>query len=618
MNKVPADMPGAEALAHFSSRKDFLKMAGAAGLGAALASNILLREAFALEPTVPTDPSFKFSTTSSYHPFDVISKNFVEHSDGFDKDQGLYRVLTPAPDFTRGGVSFNKGRLRVSGDSPFFTLFQTGKSPLAPYAAVVVDITAFGRSATSQNSVYAGLIQDASNYVLAWYNKATNKVGIDVAKKATEADPGTVTTLVERDITLTAPVRFAFVLNSKEVTALADDGDGPFDGWKPVANYPNPPEVSGPGVDPAITPGLSQYVDLRDPEVLAQYKYGFGVRGDGGSIVLDKVQAGYWGRAGVRDPHVCTWADGTPYIKDNKLYLTLTNAGCDLFSTAHWGVYTIDLSDYASPDALEEVAKIFFEREENDPDKEVKVFGDHAGHIVYDDATGKFLVGASTWGDFTYRGVQINYTRTSENVLGGVHVLTEVQKLDLPPTPGITYTNRGNWDPHFVRIAGEWYVAFVDSPSQGSPWWHYPALAKGSTLERVDLELVGAESDLNQTEGVVMQKFGGVWYLLCSSGQDELGDEDAGPKTYRIYLPERDEDPNNKPAGYGLKFFGKLDAPYVSNIPHPMVTPIPDGGNTKWIMLTFDGTDFYGWDQERNPILDYGTHGDFYVMDGNL
>ena len=601
MNKVPADMPGAEALAHFSSRKDFLKMAGAAGLGAALASNILLREAFALEPTVPTDPSFKFSTTSSYHPFDVISKNFVEHSDGFDKDQGLYKVLTPAPDFTRGGVSFNKGRLRVSGDSPFFTLFQTGKSPLAPYAAVVVDITAFGRSATSQNSVYAGLIQDASNYVLAWYNKATNKVGIDVAKKATEADPGTVTTLVERDITLTAPVRFAFVLNSKEVTALADDGDGPFDGWKPVANYPNPPEVSGPGVDPAITPGLSQYVDLRDPEVLAQYKYGFGVRGDGGSIVLDKVQAGYWGRAGVRDPHVCTWADGTPYIKDNKLYLTLTNAGCDFFSTAHWGVYTLDLSDYTSPEALQEVGKIFFEREENSLDKKVKVFGDHAGHIVYDGA-GKFLVGASTWGDFTYHGVQVNYTWTSENVLGGVHVLP-VQKLDLPPVDGITYTYRGNWDPHFVRLDGGWYVGFVDSPSQGNPWKHYPALAKGSTLE--SLQLVGAESYLNQTEGVVLQKVGERWYLLCSSGRDEVGD--AYSATYRIYLPESND------AG-GLRFFGTLDAPYVSNIPHPMITPLPVDGNTKWLMVTFDGTDFYGWSGPEP--LDYGTHGKFYVMDG--
>jgi hypothetical protein len=57
-------------------------------------------------------------------------------------------------------------------------------------------------------------------------------------------------------------------------------------------------------------------------------------------------------------------------------------------------------------------------------------------------------------------------------------------------------------------------------------------------------------------------------------------------------------------------FFGELDAPYVSNIPHPMVTPLPVNGNTKWIMVTFDGTMYY------EPKLGYGTHGDFYVMDG--
>src|ERR687889_806917 len=96
MNKVPADMPGAEALAHLSSRKDFLKMAGAAGLGAALGSNILLRQAFAINPTGPTHPSFKFSTTSSYHPFDVVSNNFVdkEASDDFTS-QRSYTVLAP-------------------------------------------------------------------------------------------------------------------------------------------------------------------------------------------------------------------------------------------------------------------------------------------------------------------------------------------------------------------------------------------------------------------------------------------------------------------------------------------------------------------------------------------
>src|SRR5215213_4966730 len=233
MNEVPADMPGAEALAHLSSRKDFLKMAGAAGLGATLASNILLREAFALDPTGPTDPSFSFSIKADYSAFDVISDNFVEHRDGFDRNQNLYRVLTPAPELTRGGVSLSNGRLRVSGDSPFFTLFQTGKSPIAPYAAIIVDVRAFSRSAVDQNTVYAGLIKDASNYVVAWYNRATQTAGFDVAVN------GTVTNLAETSAPLAAPMRFAFVLNSKEITALADTGAGAFDGWKPVANYPN-------------------------------------------------------------------------------------------------------------------------------------------------------------------------------------------------------------------------------------------------------------------------------------------------------------------------------------------------------------------------------------------
>ena len=583
--KRKIDPPSVEMSIPLPSRKDFLRIAGAAGIGTALGSNILLRQAFGQAAPVsgstldPTDLSF--SIKSQYRPFDVISKNSVEHSDGFDTNQGLYTSL--APRGNSGSVIIGSGVLSVSSNSRFFTLFRTNKTTLAPYAAVVVDVKSFSRSAPKKNTVYAGLVKDARNYVAAWYNNATKKVGIDAVVG------GTVNRLVERDANLTAPVRLAFVLNSKEVTALADTGGpgGTGSPWKPLANYPNPPEVSG---DPAITPGLSQYVDLRDPAVLAQYKYGFGVRADRGTIVLDKVEAGYWGRAGVRDPHVVTWADGTPYIKDNKLYLTLTNAGLDFFATAHWGVYTLDLSDYTSPNALEEVGKLFFKRDG-------KVLGDHAGHIVYDDAAANFLIGVSTWGDFAYNGVHVNYTRASGDVIHGVHVL-EPQKLNLPT---VSPTDTGTWDPHFVRIDGLWYVAFVDSPTQGNPWKHFPALAKGPDLGR--LTLVGAESDLQQSEGMVMQKFGGKWYVLCSSGGGEIVDEDAGPATYRIYEPNRDE-------SGGLMFFGELDAPYVSNIPHPMVTPLPVNGNTKWIMVTFDGTMYY------EPMLGYGTHGDFYVMDG--
>src|SRR5918997_3060197 len=252
MNKVPADMPGAEALAHLSSRKDFLKMAGAAGLGAALGSNILLRQAIALGPTGPTDPSFRFSITNSYHPFDVISDNFVEHSDDFTS-QGSYSVLAPAPVRRSGSVSTGGGALSVSSTPPFFALFQTNKAPLAPYAAVIVDFKSFIGSANKEDTVYAGLIKDASNYVVAWYNNATKRVGIDAVVR------GKVNRLVQRDAELAAAARFAFVLNSKEVTALADTGDpgatGTGSQWEPLANYPNPPEVAG---DPAITPGLSQ------------------------------------------------------------------------------------------------------------------------------------------------------------------------------------------------------------------------------------------------------------------------------------------------------------------------------------------------------------------------
>jgi len=80
---------------------------------------------------------------------------------------------------------------------------------------MIIDVRAFSRSAIKQNSVYAGLIKDASKYVVAWYNDATKKAGFDVAVE------GTVTRLAETPATLAAPVRFAFVLNSKEITALA-------------------------------------------------------------------------------------------------------------------------------------------------------------------------------------------------------------------------------------------------------------------------------------------------------------------------------------------------------------------------------------------------------------
>ena len=62
-----------------------------------------------------------------------------------------------------------------------------------------------------------------------------------------------------------------------------------------------------------------------------------------------------------------------------------------------------------------------------------------------------------------------------------------------------------------------------------------------------------------------------------------------------------------------MRFAGYLDAPHPTNIPHPIVVPITitSGGRaqTRYIMIIFSGTQYY------EPILGYGTHGDFYVME---
>jgi hypothetical protein len=96
------------------------------------------------------------------------------------------------------------------------------------------------------------------------------------------------------------------------------------------------------------------------------------------------------------------------------------------------------------------------------------------------------------------------------------------------------------------------------------------------------------------TEGTVMQKIGGTWYVLCSSSRDEGGPYAGHYVIYDLHM----------------SFVGFLDAPYPTNIPHPMVFPVADSATktTGWRMVTFDGT------QYREDVLGYGTHGDFYVM----
>lgn len=290
-------------------RATFLKLLGAAGLGAAAGANLLPEEAGAEVQTTLAPEDFVFTRREQFRPFDLLAGNFVELSDGFKEDTSEnYTVLAPPPERTAGTVEIGGGEAAISGQR-HYTILKSDTGQDAPFAAVIVDVKSLvGPGPGPEDSVFAGLYKDPDNFVHAFYNHRNKIAGFDVVSNGQTFGLG-----VER-ADLQAPFRFAFVANENEVTALVSTGRND-EGWQPLVKR---------NVQDARRDGLP-VLDLRDTQTLAEYKNGFGARAnEGGTIVFDRVRAGYFGEAGLRDPHLVQYADGSPYIKDSKLFFTFT------------------------------------------------------------------------------------------------------------------------------------------------------------------------------------------------------------------------------------------------------------------------------------------------------
>jgi hypothetical protein len=506
----------------------------------------------ALPPAARLAPSLldlEFSIVEQFRPFDLLPEGFVQVHEQFR--EASLRRLTRTGLQSEGApaqMSLSPGRLRLTSSRAEPTLLRTEAGPVAPYCTVIVTIGSSETGADEAGTVTAGLVRDASNYVIASFERngdpAKAAVAIDVRVE------GRTTRVASVNVDRAGVTRYAFTVNENYVTALVARGVD----WVPVVQH-----------------RITDLLDLRNPAVLRQYRYGFGAGGAGTTVTIEDVRAGYFGQAGIRDLHVISHSDGRPYIRNGKLYLTATQAGLSFFQAAHWGVWTLDLDE---PYQVEPVAALFFERDG-------LVLGDHAGQIVADDHDGGFHVAVSSWGDFAFKGMHVRYCRTFNNILSGVHVLKSA-RMSLP-------TDVSAWDPSMVRIGGRWYVGFVESPYQDPTrgFNFHPALARsdrGGSLNR--LSKVGADLSRDQTEGTILQKVGGRWYLLASDGVD---------RQYRVY-------------DLSMKLLGFLKAPYGSNIPHPQVIPISDQGQTTYLLITFEGTQYH------EELLGYGTHGDLIVM----
>ena len=653
------------------ARRDFLKLAGAAGLGVAAGTSLMQSEAGAAVRTNLEPRDFTFTIREKFRPFHLLAKNFVELDDSFGGNptgtpRG-YTILRPGPPPPPAGgepgeneddgfVRVGDGKARFDGQDDYYTILKSNTGQEAPFATVIIDVA----SLPEEGTVYAGLYRDEEEYVHAYYDNDTNTVGFEarVSGQTYRTDgsegPLSMGAPAEPEQRLfEEPFRFAFVANENRVIALVSSPSD-LGGWRPLIERDIYFET---GNDPITS------LDLRDQSRLepspGALRNGFGARSDTGSnILIDRVRAGYFGEAGVRDPHVVQYADGAPYIKDNKLYFTQTNAGLGFFEKAHWGVWTLDLDDYTK---IEQVGNIFWRNADSPSVPATKVLGHHAGQIIRDEAEDRWILVASTWGDFGPQGgdgpttggfgnitypdeegyeppVDIVYAEElgtsgglplSTNILRGVHVV-EGKKH---PVNAVPFPTEGKWDPGLTRINGQWYMAYVIALDLFSNF--QPALAKspvgGDHTETV--EFVGADWEKRATEGSIIQKLGGEWRMFASCGDDELPEfqgrypiyflEAANPNAPAELPPGSPDRPRDTPERFEppteqekklrrLADDGYLDAPHPTNIPHPQIVPISyrSGGRTrtKYIWITFNGDQYY---IER---LGYGTHGDFYVM----
>ena len=630
MDKRATDLTGDELLARLHDRKEFLKLLGAAGIGAAAGVSVLPGAAEGAVRTSLQPTDFSFEIRKQFRPFHLLAENFVQLDDSFNTNTiGNYTILRPGPpEEDDGSVTVQNSKMRFTGQDDYYTILKSNTGQEAPFATVIIEVASLPEDGT----VYAGLYRDELNYVHAYYDKDTNTVGLEARVNGQDYQLGS--TQEEERRLFETPFRFAFAVNENRVVALVGSSSD-LGGWRPVIERDLFFETNG-------------QMDLRDQQWLepspTALQNGFGARSESGSdILIDRVRAGYYGEVGVRDPHVVQYADGTPYIKNNKLYFTLTNAGLGFFEKAHWGVWTMDLSDYTK---IEQVGNIFWRNADDPVVPPTKVLGHHAGQIIIDEEGERWIVLVSSWGDFGPQGgdqiaggfglitypdeaptyappVDILYDELplSEDILRGVHILLGKKH----PVNNVPFPTEGKWDPGLTRIDGTWYLSYVIALDLFSNF--QPALAKSDVDHDTALEFVGADWEKRATEGPIIQKLGGEWRLFASCGDDEPAEfrgrypiyflESANPNAPDDLrprdTPERFEPPTEEENQLRrLKFDGYLDAPHPTNIPHPMIVPIPIVSNgrkmTKYIMLTFNGDQYY---IER---LGYGTHGDFYVM----
>ena len=216
-------------------------------------------------------------------------------------------------------------------------LVRDAHGPPAPFAAVEA------RLPVARGTIALGLATEDGEHVVVRWSAETSRVTLELRTG------GRSRTLRRRKARLSGGDRLAFALCENQVTALVDSGGG----WQPLLTERDK---------------VAALIDLRPEATLARFRYAWETTG----VTASDVRAGLFGMTGLRDPHLVQHADGSPYERDGRQFLTWTCAGLGFFQQAHWTAWSFDP---ASPRDLRLESQLFSRRDG-------LVLGDHAGQLV--------------------------------------------------------------------------------------------------------------------------------------------------------------------------------------------------------------------------------------------
>ena len=257
---------------------------------------------------------------------------------------------------------------------------------------------------------------------------------------------------------------------------------------------------------------------------------------------------------GQADPQVVQNSDGTPYIKDGRLYVCMTTRGFEQIPDSYQGVYSLSLTGF---DLRLEGALLFTEGDG-------RMMGYHASKVVCHE--GKFLVITTTHGGEKHT---LAWAEADCDILHGIHCL-ECHELDFPhkTIEGLKFNSE---DPDFFYDSqtGKWtlaYCALHSSAATGGHQSYHSFLCESKEWNGPYNYLAMSREDNNT--GTRITTVGGRRYVLSG----------GSGTTFYIY-------------GYpGLDFLGTFSQEFPNGgfRGWPTIVPVPYGSYERYLWITFD------------------------------